>query len=181
MNEFCSIGLKILAAAGIGVAVYFGLDKICNNKPKQVRPSNPNPNPQPQPQQVDYNNNTQVCCVEEVRPSNKVEKVVDGLKTAQDICSRGFSLCQNLVMVIDNISKIFGRNNYGSGGNCQGNNFSGGGYYNQTYGNGYQDKYKDPPGFRRISPFILEFVAKPGEYSTDNYNNYQQNPGQGGW
>lgn len=180
MNNFCSIGLKILAAAGIGVAVYFGLDKIGNAKNNNQKPNQPNPQPQPQRNNYEEINNTQVCCVEEVKPVTKVEKVVDGLKTAQDICGRGFSLCQNLVMMIDNVSKIFGRNNYDQG-YYQGNGFGGAGvgygYNNQAPGNGYQDKYKDPPGFRRISPFILEFVGKPGEYNTPNYN-YQPQPGQ---
>ena len=32
MNSYCSIGLKVLAAVGVGAAVFFGLDKVVSSK-----------------------------------------------------------------------------------------------------------------------------------------------------
>lgn len=169
MNSYCSIGLKVLAAVGVGAAVFFGLDKVISGK-KSSQPKEEEPRVKQSEQSNQQNfqqdswdsgnnndNNHQPRSIEVAKPTNKVEKVVDGLRTAQDICGRAFSLCQSLVMVVDNVSNIFNKNSNINCGNGPGGWNNPGGRFNQQgqSSNGYQDKYKDPPGFTRISPFIL--------------------------
>ena len=151
MNQFCAIGLKVLAAAGVGVAVYFGIDKAMGNK-KQNQPVQNQESPDNVMQQDNSINFPEQTNKNQGELSSG-EKVVSGLKVAQDVFGRAFSLCQNLAMAAENVVRIFGKNDY--------NNQQGYGYYNDPYQNGYQDKYKDPPGYRRISPFILEYVGGP--------------------
>ena len=156
MNQFCAIGLKLLAAAGVGVAVYFGIDKAVSrcNKNGQQEPKEGEGNvPGPQ------HGNCPVNQPDVIGHPNSGEKIVSGLKVAQDVFGRAFSLCQNLAMAADNIVRIFGNNNQGSYSYSQP-------VYNDPYYNGYQDKYKDPPGYRRLSPFIIEYVGGP----VDNRN-----------
>lgn len=156
MNQFFSIGLKVLTAAGVGIAVYLGIDKVvknnsqpgtCDRKPQQPTRDHNNPNSNSNIQEVENTNH-------DVQPSS-AEKVVSGLKVAQDVFSRAFSLCQNVSMAVENIVRIFGNSSSG--------NYGGYDYYNNNdpYYNRYQDKYKDPPGYRRLSPFIIEYVGGP--------------------
>lgn len=157
MNQFCAIGLKVLAAAGIGVAVYFGIDKAVSGTKKEEHGSESQPTATPQP----GNSNLPEQCNQSNEMSSG-EKVVSGLKVAQDVFGRAFSLCQNLAMAAENIVRIFGKTNnqpeYGYRSN-----------YSDPYSNGYQDKYKDPPGYRRLSPFILEYVGDNPGYYPRNY------------
>lgn len=171
MNQFFAIGLKVLAAAGVGIAVYFGIDKAVSGNKNNTGPRVSNPTSSPMPNsENDYQNQVDNNTVTN-QPSSG-EKVVSGLRVAQDVLGRAFSLCQNLTMAADNIVRIFG----GNGQNYGHNQSDYGGYYNDPYRNGYQDKYKDPPGYRRLSPFILEYVGGPVD-SRNYYNNYSTNGG----
>lgn len=172
MYQIISIGLKVLAAVGVGAAVYLGIDKLAktNNNPNPTGNENPNSNLNPTPENQNSNNIQQTGNGGvEMRTE---DKIINGLKTAQDICGRAFSLCQNLAIAADNIIKIFGGRSYG--GNYSG--YSGGYYNNCCPNNGYHDKYGDPPGFRRISPYILEFVGDDNNGNYGGYNNYYNNP-----
>lgn len=186
MNQLVSIGIKVLAAVGVGAAVYFGLDKVA--KPKKQEPSQPRNN------NCGCNNENCNCSQVNNNPNSNYsnqqpnegqaemrteDKIVHGLKTAQEVCGRAFSLCQNLAVAAENIIKIFG-----GGNNYNNNNYYSGGYnYNSCQGpnNGYHDKYGDPPGFRRISPYILEFVGDGRNNNGGNYcdcnGNYNNNQG----
>lgn len=179
MNQFFAIGLKVLAAAGVGVAVYFGIDKaVSGNKNRSnAGPGvNNNPTNSPMPSnEGDYQSQVGDSNTVASQPSSG-EKVVSGLRVAQDVLGRAFSLCQNLTMAADNIVRIFGGNDQNYGQNYGQNRPEYGGYYNDPYRNGYQDKYKDPPGYRRLSPFILEYVGGPVD-SRNYYNNYPTNGG----
>lgn len=172
MDTFFSVGLKIVAALGIGAAVYLGLGSLKDKKQESPKPQ--------QPQSGDSNSNSntqqqppQQRSIEITKPETKGEKVVEGLKTAQEVCGRAFTLCQNLVLVAENLRSVFspqGQYQYDN----QPRGVGQGGYdygYRDPYNNGYQDKYKDPPGFRRVSPFILEWVG---------VSNTQQPPQQNG-
>ena len=179
MNSILSIGLKLVAAIGVGVGVYFCADKIMSAR--STKSSEGNSNTPPPPPYEDSNNNScggdcnnyshPVESMEMSKAVNSGEKVVSGLKTAQDICGRAFSLCQNLAMAAENIVRVFKPGGYSMGYVNQPQQGYGG--YNQCPNNGYQDKYKDPPGFRRISPYILEWVG------VDNSNNQQMNNNYG--
>jgi hypothetical protein len=82
-----------------------------------------------------------------------------------------------LAIAAENIIKIFGK-----GGNNNVNCGYYSGNYNNCPNNGYQDKYGDPPGFRRISPYILEYVGKGDNYCGGYNNNfYNQQPNNGGF
>lgn len=182
MNSIISIGLKVIAALGVGAAVYFGLNKM-GEKPKS-QPSNRNNNPNSScgcnsnPHQNNCNNGMSNNgypgngnYMEAEKPETKGEQVVAGLRQAQDICGKAFSLVQNLSIAAENIVGIFGNgnpnarnNNNNNYGWNNGNGWNNNGYNNRDpYNNGYQDKYKDPPGFRRVSPFILEWVGVGNE------------------
>lgn len=176
MHQIISIGLKVLAAVGVGAAVYFGIDKVAKTSSKPEQPNNPG---------CKCGENCNCNCNNQSRPQNNIngpiemrteDKIVHGLKTAQDVCSRAFSLCQNVTIAVENILKIFGKGN----NNYSGSNYYGGGYNCDCPNNGYHDKYGDPPGFRRISPYILEFVGNGnnGNYN-GGYNNYNQPQGNG--
>lgn len=170
MNQFFAVGLKVLAAVGVGTAVYFGIDKAVNSR-KNTNSQTNNGSNQGQPQNPVVNNNPQANAVvvspESSTEPSSGEKIVNGLRVAQDVFGRAFSLCQNVAMAVENISRIFGNNP-----NQPNNNYGGSGYYsNDPYNNGYHDKYKDPPGYRRVSPFILEYVGGP----VDN-RHYNQHP-----
>lgn len=157
MNQFFAVGLKLLAAAGVGVAVYLGIDKAvssCEKKQNSQRRDMNNNNSE-SPEQCSNCSTSQVGVSTERQQPSSGEKLVSGLRVAQDVFGRAFSLCQNLAMAADNIVKIFGNNHQ------DGYNQPGGYGYNNSYQNGYQDKYKDPPGYRRLSPFILEYVEGP--------------------
>lgn len=181
MNSIISIGLKVIAALGVGAAVYFGLDKM-GEKPKS-QPSNRNNNPNSSCG-CNSNHHQNNCnngmpnngypgngnYMEVEKPETKGEQVVAGLRQAQDICGKAFSLVQNLSIAAENIVGIFGNgnpnarnNNNNNYGWNNGNGWNNNGYNRDPYNNGYQDKYKDPPGFRRVSPFILEWVGVGNE------------------
>ena len=114
MNQLISIGIKVLAAVGVGAAVYFGLDKVA--KPKKQEPSQPRNN------NCGCNNENCNCSQVNNNPNSNYsnqqsnegqaemrteDKIVHGLKTAQEVCGRAFSLCQNLAVAAENIIKIF--------------------------------------------------------------------------
>ena len=119
MNQLVSIGIKVLAAVGVGAAVYFGLDKVA--KPKKQEPSQPRNNNNCGCNNENcncsqVNNNPNLNCSNQQPNEGQVEmrtedKIVHGLKTAQEVCGRAFSLCQNLAVAAENIIKIFGGGN----------------------------------------------------------------------
>ena len=159
MNEIFKIGLKIAAALLAGGAVYIGLDKI-SSKTKEQQPAN---EPQPDNNTSCNNSNSGQCCCEnkpQQREMNAGEKAVDCLKKTQDTCSKALGIIQNLTVAVDSIVRIF------NGGGSTVPNYNYGGYYNNG---GYNDT---PPGFRRISPCILEYV---GPSRNNNYNNNNSN------
>lgn len=158
MNEIFKIGLKIAAALLAGGAVYIGLDKI-SSKTKEQQPVNES---QPDNNTSCNNSNSGQCCCEnkpQQREMNAGEKAVDCLKKTQDTCSKALGIIQNLTVAVDSIVRIF------NGGGSTVPNYNYGGYYNN--GSGYNDT---PPGFRRISPCILEYVG-PSRNNNCNCNN----------
>lgn len=166
MDTFFSVGLKIVAALGIGAAVYLGLDSLKDKKQEAPKPQQPEPD--------DSSSNTQQQppqqrSIEIIKPETRGDKVVGGLKTAQEVCGRAFTLCQNLVLVAENLRSVFSPQ--GQYQNQPGSVGQGGYGYRDPYNNGYQDKYKDPPGFRRISPFILEWVGVSNTQQPPQQNN----------
>ena len=157
MNEIFKIGLKIAAALLAGGAVYVGLDKI-SSKTKEQQPVNES---QPDNTSCSNSNSGQCCCENkpQQREMNAGEKAVDCLKKTQDTCSKALGIIQNLTVAVDSIVRIF------NGGGSTVPNYNYGGYYNN--GGGYNDT---PPGFRRISPCILEYVG-PSRNNNCNNNN----------
>ena len=163
MNEIFKLGLKIVAAVVAGGATFVGLSKVFSDSNTKQEKSNQT--------SVD-NSSHEDCCTNnyccsggvienpQTQPSQKTsgEKVVDCLRKTQDTCSRALNVIQSLTTAVDCIVKAFGTKpmpqiNRG---------------YGYDYNNGYQDKYKDPPGFRRISPYILEYV---GDNNNSSYSN----------
>lgn len=155
MNEIFKVGLKIAAALLAGGIVYVGLDKA-TSKSNEHQPTN-----EPQTDNTSCNSNSSQCCDENIpqqRKMNTGEKAVECLKKTQDTCSKALGVIQNLIVAVDSIVRIF------NGGGSTIPNYNYGGYYNNM--GGYNDT---PPGFRRISPCILEYVGP--SRNNNNYNN----------
>ena len=142
MNEFCKLGLKIAAAIIAGGVVFIGLDKATSKKSSEQQPPADN-----EDSHLDGNND---CCCNNLQNNqssqnnmNTGEKVVNCLKKTQETCNRAMSVIQNITIAADSIVRIF----KGSGSPTPSYNY--GNYYNND----------TPPGFRRISPCILEYVG----------------------
>ena len=155
MNNFFKIGLQVLAAVAAGGAVFMGLSKAfkedeCGQR-NQANPGNPadQQNNYQEPQQCIEQSN-----VNKPQPSTG-ETVVDCLRKTQDTCSKAMTILQNLTIAADSIVRVF------SGGPSILPQQCGYGY---GYGNYQQEP--TPPGFRRISPHILEYI---GDSPQNNY------------
>lgn len=165
MNEIFKLGLKIVAAVVAGGATFVGLSKVFSDSNTKQEESNQTSVDNSSHEDCCTNN----CCCSggitenpQTQPSQKTsgEKVVDCLRKTQDTCSRALNVIQSLTTAVDCIVKAFGtkpmpQNNRG---------------YGYDYNYGYQDKYKDPPGFRRISPYILEYVGENNNNSSYSNN-----------
>ena len=170
MNEVFKLGLKIVAAVVAGGATFIGLSKVFGNNSEQREI-----NQTPVNNESNCNNDVGSCSCcsssgqlsensqQNQQPQQKTsgEKVVDCLRKTQDTCSRALNVIQSITTAVDCIVRAFGTKQ-----SVQQNNNGGYGY--GYYNNGYQDKYKDPPGFRRISPYILEYVGE----NNNNCNNW---------
>ncbi len=165
MNEFFSIGLKVVAAVVAGGAVFVGLGKVFgDNKTSNQRTDAQGSNVSDcddETSECQVSENSQSMTTTDQNQSNEKssgEKVVECLRKTQETCSRALNIIQSVTAAVDCIVRAFGK--------------PGTVLPNNGYGHEYLDKYKDPPGFRRISPYILEYVGN-SNYHTNNYN--------GGW
>lgn len=178
MTSFISIALKLFAAVGVGAAVYFGIKRVEDRTIESIQNSQSGNPPSPDPNNgsccnssdpsIDPNQNMGPMNTPPAAPvkSDAVvngERIVNTLRVTQTACGKIFTLCQNLAIAIENVLRIFTDYNPQQvipqpqlGGNPPQYQ---GGYYSPYPNNGYQDKYKDPPGFRRISPYIIEWVG----------------------
>ena len=162
----CEVGLKVLAAAVAGVAIFIGVDKATKVKqnpqpvgdPQQPNPTGMNMDPgQQQPQQ------------QPAQPQDQTtgDRIIGGFRATQDTFGKMLAFVQSLTLVAENLTRIFGNNNAQPG------------YYPGGWGS--QPYYNDPWSMRqpvntgggqqwtRISPFIIE--AGPGP-SPRGYQNY---------
>lgn len=134
-----TVGLKVLLAAGTGLAVFVGISKATGNVERKNQGSN----------NFGFSEN-------DVKPegvSNQVEQrsneLMNGLRATGEICGKLFAFVQSLTLVVENVGRIFGNG---------GNDYSQP-YYNQNswmaYG-GYQGPQNMGNGLVRINPFIIE-------------------------
>ncbi len=140
------IGLKVVIALGAGLAIFKGIEGATKYNNAQVNQQDPNDFSDPGQQ---ANNKS--------AESNTGSVVISGLQAAQNTCGKLYALTQGLVTVAQSISAFSGNNN---------NNYS-----YPSYGGGYSGYYPPQqcgPGWRRVSPFILEQVPQPGQ--AINYN-----------
>lgn len=139
-SKVLEIGLKVVVAAGAGLAVFKGIELAMNNY-NSVQAAN-----------VDIpsdGNNKPV-----VSNNNNGGVVVNSLRAAQGTCGKLFNLTQGLVTVAESISAF--RNS--------GNDYA---YYG-GYGNNNYYQPQNGTGWRRINPFIIESVPQNGQQI--NYN-----------
>ena len=118
-GRFWEIGLKILAAAVVGIAVFVGIEKSTSKENNNFNGSQQNPDQnnngnnnwtQPEQQQEAQNNTVNQ------KPENKVvgEKVVDGLNGIYRTFGKLSQVISSLVDVVGSIGRLFGNdNNYG--------------------------------------------------------------------
>ena len=146
-GKVLEIGLKVVVALGAGLAVFKGIESATryNNQDAQVNQQNPN----------DFSGQG-VANDKSAEPSTG-SVVISGLQAAQNTCGKLFNIAQGLVTVAQSISAFGGNNGCST-------------YSYPAYG-GYSNYYPPQqcsPGWRRVSPFILEQVPQPG--AAINYN-----------
>ena len=110
------IGLKVLAAAVVGIAVFVGIDRSTSRKntnfngsqSQQQEPETKNTWSQPETQQNQANSTTE----QPLTPNNKEravgEKVVNGLKGMYGTFGKLSQVISSLVDVVGSIGRLFG-------------------------------------------------------------------------
>lgn len=166
-GKFWEIGLKILAAAVVGVAVFVGIDRSTSKKDVNF---NGNGNPQPEEQtevknqwnQPDEpkNNNEVNQQKSSSKEDNKAvgEKVVNGLKGMYGTFGKLSQVISSLVDVVGSVGRLFGNdNNYPP---------------RQPYftSNPWGCGCNLGPGLHRVNDYIIQVGPTPGQQYGNNYN-----------
>ena len=114
-GRFWEIGLKILAAAVVGFAVFVGIDRSTSKKSTDFNgQQNKEPETKNEWSQPDQQHNNQEQ-VETKRDNREVvgEKVVSGLKGMYGTFGKLSQVISSLVDVVGSVGRLFGNDDYG--------------------------------------------------------------------
>ena len=171
-GKFWEIGLKILAAAVVGIAVFVGIDKSISKKEEsnfngsqqnQGNPSNDSGTWQPN-EQNQGNVNQSVGNKENSNQRNNEyvgEKVVNGLKGIYGTFGKLTQVISSLVDVVGSVGRLFGNDEFAYPPRQP--------YYtNNPWGCGCNIS----PGLHRVNDYIIQVGPTPGQQYGNNYYGY---------
>lgn len=166
-GQFWEIGLKILAAAVVGIAVFVGIDRSTSKKNTNFNgqqsnnqtPEQNNNNSWSQPEQNLQDNQNQTP--REVKTENKGvgERVVNGLRGMYGTFGKLSQVISSLVDVVGSIGRLFGGD-------------SGYGYPpRQPYytSNPWGCGCNLGPGLHRVNDYIIQVGPTPGQQCGNNF------------
>lgn len=176
-GRFWEIGLKILAAAVVGIAVFVGIDRSTSKRENNFNGSQPNQNngnqnnfngnwTQPEEQQTQESVNQQSGNTESAKVENKEtrvgEKVVSGLRGMYGTFGKLTQVISSLVDVVGSVGRLFGNDDgYGYPPRQP--------YYtNNPWGCGCNLS----PGLHRVNDYIIQVGPTPGQQYGNNYCGY---------
>jgi hypothetical protein len=169
-GRFWEIGLKVIAAAVVGIAVFVGIDRSTSKKSTNFNgQGNNNQEPEPknnawsQPgeqQQHGQNNDNQAPQQEDKRENKDVgEKVVNGLKGMYGTFGKLSQVISSLVDVVGSIGRLFGNDNgYGYPPRQP--------YYTS---NPWGCGCNLGPGLHRVNDYIIQVGPTPGQQYGNNF------------
>lgn len=168
-GRFWEIGLKVIAAAVVGIAVFVGIDRSTSKKSTNFNGqgnNNQEPEPknntwsQPGEQQQSQNNDNQAPQQEGKRENKDVgEKVVNGLKGMYGTFGKLSQVISSLVDVVGSIGRLFGNDNgYGYPPRQP--------YYTS---NPWGCGCNLGPGLHRVNDYIIQVGPTPGQQYGNNF------------
>lgn len=168
-GRFWEIGLKVIAAAVVGIAVFVGIDRSTSKKSTNFNGqgnNNQEPEPknntwsQPGEQQQSQNNDNQAPQQEGKRENKDVgEKVVNGLKGMYGTFGKLSQVISSLVDVVGSIGRLFGNDNgYGYPPRQP--------YYTS---NPWGCGCNLGPGLHRVNDYIIQVGPTPGQQYGSNF------------
>jgi hypothetical protein len=168
-GRFWEIGLKVLAAAVVGIAVFVGIDRSTSKRSTNFNGqgnNNQEPEPknntwsQPGEQQQGQNNDNQALQQEGKRENKDVgEKVVNGLKGMYGTFGKLSQVISSLVDVVGSIGRLFGNDNgYGYPPRQP--------YYTS---NPWGCGCNLGPGLHRVNDYIIQVGPTPGQQYGSNF------------
>lgn len=169
-GRFWEIGLKVIAAAVVGIAVFVGIDRSTSKRSTNFNgQGNNNQEPEPknntwsQPgeqQQQSQNNDNQAPQQEGKRENKDVgEKVVNGLKGMYGTFGKLSQVISSLVDVVGSIGRLFGNDNgYGYPPRQP--------YYTS---NPWGCGCNLGPGLHRVNDYIIQVGPTPGQQYGNNF------------
>lgn len=169
-GKFWEIGLKVLAAAVVGIAVFVGIERSTSKKSTNFNGQGNNNQQEPEQQQNNMwsqpgteqqnQNNNQAPQQEDKRENKDVgEKVVNGLKGMYGTFGKLSQVISSLVDVVGSIGRLFG-------------NDSGYGYPpRQPYytSNPWGCGCNLGPGLHRVNDYIIQVGPTPGQQYGSNF------------
>lgn len=168
-GRFWEIGLKVIAAAIVGIAVFVGIDRSTSKKSTNFNGqgnNNQEPEPknntwsQPGEQQQGQSNDNQAPQQEGKRENKDVgEKVVNGLKGMYGTFGKLSQVISSLVDVVGSIGRLFGNDNgYGYPPRQP--------YYTS---NPWGCGCNLGPGLHRVNDYIIQVGPTPGQQYGSNF------------
>jgi hypothetical protein len=166
-GRFWEIGLKVLAAAVVGIAVFVGIDRSTSKKNSNFNEPQPDSGNQNQekpnwPQPEEINQKQETVNKAEVDGSSKAvgEKVVNGLRGMCGTFGKLSQVITSLVDVVSSVGRLFGKgDDYGYPPRQP--------YYtNNPWGCGCNLS----PGLHRVNDYIIQVGPTPGQQYGNNYN-----------
>ena len=168
-GRFWEIGLKVIAAAVVGIAVFVGIDRSTSKKSTNFNGhgnNNQEPEPknntwsQPGEQQQGQNNDNQAPQQEGKRENKDVgEKVVNGLKGMYGTFGKLSQVISSLVDVVGSIGRLFGNDNgYGYPPRQP--------YYTS---NPWGCGCNLGPGLHMVNDYIIQVGPTPGQQYGSNF------------
>lgn len=168
-GRFWEIGLKVIAAAVVGIAVFVGIDRSTSKKSTNFNNGQGNNNQEPEPknntwsqpgEQQGQNNNNQAPQQEGKRENKDVgEKVVNGLKGMYGTFGKLSQVISSLVDVVGSIGRLFGNDNgYGYPPRQP--------YYTS---NPWGCGCNLGPGLHRVNDYIIQVGPTPGQQYGSNF------------
>ena len=164
-GKFWEIGLKVLAAAVVGIAVFVGIDRSTSNRSSNFNGQGNNNNREPefknnawsQPGEQQNQNTDQIPQGERRENKDVGEKVVNGLKGMYGTFGKLSQVISSLVDVVGSIGRLFGNDN---------------GYPpRQPYytSNPWGCGCNLGPGLHRVNDYIIQVGPTPGQQYGNNF------------
>ena len=171
-NKFWEIGLKVFAAAIVGIAVFVGIDRSTSKEKRNFNDSQPNqnndqnigwkreePKQDVNQQEATRNNNS---CSDRKESVTVGEKVVSGLRGMYGTFGKLTQVISSLVDVVGSVGRLFGGNdNYGYPPRQP--------YYTS---NPWGCGCNIGPGLNRVNDYIIQVGPMPGQQPYGNNNSY---------